>query len=130
LSSTFYAAYILAAGRVRRRMDTLSFMWLNSAAATLLLLVYVLAMGERLWGFEPAQWWSLVALGLITHALGWLSINYSLGHLPAPLTSVTLLSQPVVTALVAVPLLGEGLSFYQIGGGLLVLLGVYIVNRR
>jgi drug/metabolite transporter (DMT)-like permease len=129
-SSLFYASYILTTGRTRRQMGTLPFMWLNTAAATVILLVFVLATGQTLTGFSADQWWSLVALGLISHALGWLSINYSLGHLPAPLTAVTLLSQPVLTALLAVPLLGEGLSAFQIVGGLIVLLGIYTVNRR
>ncbi len=130
LSSTFYAAYILSTNRVRRSLGTMHFMWINSAAATVLLLAYVLVMREQIWGFEARQWWALVALGLVSHALGWISINYSLGHLPAPLTSVSLLSQPVITALFAVPLLGEDLALNQIGGGLLVLTGIFIVNSR
>ncbi len=129
-SSLFYAGYILTTGRVRQQMGTLPFMWLTSFAATIILLIYVLATNQTLTGFSTNTWWSLIALGLISHTLGWLSINYSLGHLPAPLTSVTLLMQPVLTALLAVPLLGEGLSIYQIVGGLLVLVGIYIVNRR
>jgi drug/metabolite transporter (DMT)-like permease len=129
-SSSFYATYILATNRVRRKMGTLSFMWLNSAVATVLLFAYVTVAGEQLWGFSAGQWWSLIALGLISHALGWMAINYSLGHLPAPLTSVTLLSQPVITALVAVPMLGENLAVNQIAGGVIVLVGIYIVNRK
>lgn len=129
-SSFFYAGYILATNRVRKSLGTMHFMWINSAAAMVLLLAYVLIRGEQLWGFSAEQWWSLIALALISHALGWMAINYALGHLPAPLTSVSLLSQPVITALVAVPLLGEHLSLNQIGGGLLVLAGIYIVNRR
>jgi len=129
-SSVFYASYILTTGHTRRHMGTLPFMWLNTAAATAILLVFVLATGQTLLGFPPETWWSLLALGLISHALGWLSINYSLGHLPASLTAVTLLSQPVLTALLAVPLLNEGLSPFQIVGGLIVLLGIYTVNSR
>jgi drug/metabolite transporter (DMT)-like permease len=129
-SSVFYAGYLLSTGRVRQHIGTLPFMWLSSAVATLFLLAYVLIAGETLWGFSFDQWAALIALGLISHVLGWLAINYALGHLPAPLTAVSLLSQPVMTAIIAVPLLGEGLSFYQIGGGLLVLFGIYIANRR
>ena len=55
---------------------------------------------------------------------GWMSINYALGHLPAPLTSVTLLSQPVITALFAVPMLGEALGIEQIVGRVIVLGGI------
>ncbi|MEO8285072.1 MAG: DMT family transporter [Chloroflexota bacterium] len=129
-SSLFYAGYLLTTGRTRQQMGTLTFMWLNSVAATIILAIYVFVTNQTLTGFSADTWWSLIALGLISHALGWLSINYSLGHLPAPLTAVTLLLQPVITALLAVPLLGEGLSVYQIAGGLLVLLGIYTVNRR
>jgi drug/metabolite transporter (DMT)-like permease len=129
-SSTFYAGYLLTTNRARRRMGTMPFMWISSVAATIMLLGYVLLTGAELTGFSAEQWWSLIALGLVSHALGWLAINYSLGHLPAPLASVTLLSQPVITALLAVPLLSEHLSVYQIVGGALVLFGIYIVNRR
>jgi drug/metabolite transporter (DMT)-like permease len=129
-SSLFYAAYMLLTQRARHYMGTLSFMWVASAVATVVLLAYVLATGQPLTGYSFDQYLALIALGLITHALGWLAINYALGHLPASLTAVTLLLQPVITALLAVPLLGEGLSLYQVGGGLLVLLGIYIVVRR
>lgn len=129
-SSTFYAGYLLTTNRARRRMGTMPFMWISSVASTIMLLAYVLVMGEKLTGFSAEQWWSLVALGLVSHALGWMAINYSLGHLPAPIASVSLLSQPVITALLAVPLLAEALSVYQLIGGALVLAGIYIVNRR
>ncbi|HEX8219206.1 MAG TPA: DMT family transporter [Chloroflexia bacterium] len=129
-SSLFYAGYLLATQRARSYMGTLSFMWLASAVAAVLLLAYVLATGAPLTGYSTDQYLALIALGLISHALGWMAINYALGHLPASLTAVTLLLQPVMTALLAVPLLGEGLSIYQVGGGLLVLAGIYIVVKR
>ena len=67
-SSLFYASYILTTGRTRRQMGTLPFMWLNTAAATVILFAYVLATGQTLTGFSADTWWSLVALGLISHA--------------------------------------------------------------
>ena len=57
-------------------------------------------------------------------------INYALGHLRPALTSVSLLGQPVITALLSVPLLGEGLSWAQVGGGALVLAGIALATRR
>lgn len=129
-SSLFYASYMLCTQRARHYVSTLPFMWVSSAVATLFLLAYLLVVGAPLSGFSAQTYLALLSLGLVSHVLGWLSINYALGHLPASSTAVTLLLQPVITALVAVPLLSENLSFYQIGGGVLVLLGVYIVNKR
>ncbi len=129
-SSFFYASYMLCTQRARRYVSTLPFMWVSSAVATVVLLAYLLVAGDPLSGFSAQSYLALLSLGLISHVLGWLSINYALGHLPASITAVTLLLQPVITALVAVPLLSESLTFYQIGGGVLVLLGIYIVNKR
>ena len=58
------------------------------------------------------------------------SINYALGHLPAPITSVVLLGQVVLAAILAVPILGEPIRPSQMIGGLFILGGIYIVNRR
>jgi drug/metabolite transporter (DMT)-like permease len=69
-------------------------------------------------------------MGLVSHLGGYLAINYALGHMRATSVSVSLLSQPVITALLSIPLLGESLSVQQIIGGALVLGGIYLVNRR
>jgi drug/metabolite transporter (DMT)-like permease len=60
---------------------------------------------------------------------GYLAINYALGHLPASIVSPTMLGQPVLTALLAGPLLGETLGLWQVVGGVAVLGGVYLVHR-
>jgi len=73
---------------------------------------------------------SLIGLGVVSQVGGYLAITYALGHLPATVTSVGLLGQAPLTALLAIPLLGEPLSASQIIGGVLVLAGIYVVNRR
>jgi drug/metabolite transporter (DMT)-like permease len=127
-SSLFYAGYLLNTQFARRRLDTASYMWLSSAAAAVLLLAYCLIAGMPLFGFSLESYMALLALGLISHVAGWMAINYALGHLPASLTSVSLLAQPLVTAIVAVPLLGEAISWFQVVGGACVLLGIYLAN--
>jgi drug/metabolite transporter (DMT)-like permease len=49
--------------------------------------------------------------------------------LPASLAAPTLLGQPVLTALLAIPLLGEGLGAAQVVGGVVVLAGIWLVHR-
>ena len=50
--------------------------------------------------------------------------------LQVPGIAVGLLGQSVVTALLAMPLLGQFLSVFQIIGGLLVLSGIFLVNMK
>jgi drug/metabolite transporter (DMT)-like permease len=125
-----YGCYLLTTQRLRANMDTLSTLWIAGVVGVAVLLPYnLLMMGYPLWGFSARTYLALLALGLISQVAGWLAINYALGHMPASIVSVTLLAQPVLTALLAVPLLGEALESRQLLGGAIALAGIYLVNR-
>ncbi|HET7621560.1 MAG TPA: DMT family transporter [Gemmatimonadaceae bacterium] len=129
-SSAWYAAYLMTTHRVRVTSDTLTFTVISVAASAVTLWVVCLLSGVPMSGFAPRSWAALVTLGLVSQVGGYLAITYALGHLRATVTSVSLLAQAPLTALLAMPLLGERLSPAQAVGGALVLGGVYVVNRR
>jgi drug/metabolite transporter (DMT)-like permease len=66
---------------------------------------------------------------VISQTIGYISISYALGHLPAHVVSPTMVGQPIMTTLLAIPLLGEIPNLIQILGGLIALTGIYIVNQ-
>jgi drug/metabolite transporter (DMT)-like permease len=109
-------------------MDALTFSAISGVTASLTLLVICLLIGTPLAGYPARSWWALIGLALVTQVVGHLSVAYSLGRLPVSVTSVVLLGQAPITAVLAVPLLGERLDALQIVGGLLVLAGIYVVN--
>jgi len=129
-ASVFYAAFILTTHRARGRIDLLAVTGVSTLSSVLTLLVINLVLGTTLTGYPPRAWVALAALGLISQLGGWLAINYALGHLPAAPVSVCLLAQAVVTALLAMPILGEYMKLNQIVGGALVLAGIYLVVLR
>lgn len=128
VASFFYAAYMLTTQEARRRCDTLTFTAFSVFASTAVLLALAALRGDTLSGFSARTWLAFLGAGLISHLGGWLAINFALGHTRASVVSVSLLGQPVVTALAAWPLLGEPLGPAQIAGGVLILAGVFIVN--
>lgn len=71
----------------------------------------------------PAHGW-LVLLALTSQVLGWLLISVSLPRVPAALTSVILLLQPVASVLLAAAVLDERPSPAQLLGCVIVLAGV------
>jgi drug/metabolite transporter (DMT)-like permease len=129
LASIFYGGYILITQRGRETLDSLTYFWISAASSSVCLLLIAVLLRQPLVGYPPATYWNFLAMGLISQMIGYLAINYTLGHLPSTLVSPTLLGQPVVTALLALPLLGETLNLWHILGGLAVLLGVYLVHR-
>jgi drug/metabolite transporter (DMT)-like permease len=97
--------------------------------ASLVLLGLCLAMRQPLTGYPAVTYLYFLAMGLVVQVFGWVAINYTQGYLPASVVAPTMLAQPVVTAVLAGPLLGERLSVWQVVGGLIVLAGVYVVHR-
>jgi len=128
-ASLFYAVYLLTTQKARTGTDTISFMSVSTISTVFVLLAINIISGSALTGFSMKTWAALFGLGLISHLGGWLLINYALGHMKASSVSVSLLSQAVVTALLAIPFLGEIPAMHQIAGGILILLGIYFVNR-
>lgn len=129
LSSVFYALYFLVTQRARRRMETLVYVWLAVTGAAAALLVTSLALNLPLSGYPPATYLAFIGAGLISQVVGYFSVGYALGHLPAAVVAPTMTAQPLLTMLIAIPLADEALSPLQILGGLAVMVGIYLVNR-
>ncbi len=129
LAGIFYGGYFLITQRGRKALDALDYFWVSSFSSVLVLAVINFAFGQPLTGYPQATYLNLIGLGVISQGVGWFLINYAQGHLPATLVAPTLLGQPVVTGILAGPLLAEYLEPLQIAGGVTVLLGVYLVHR-
>jgi drug/metabolite transporter (DMT)-like permease len=129
-ASACFAVYMLATERVRVTTSTLAFLRLAMISSALFLLMINLALGISLKIPPGRSWLVLLGLGLISQLGGYLALTYALGHLPATAASISLLSQGPLTAVLAALLLAEPLAGSQMVGGLLVLAGVGIANRR
>ncbi len=129
LGAFFYAGYLLNTQRARRNLSSLSYAWLVAATAAVALFVISFLLGLPLTGYGPRAWLAVLALGIFSQAGGWLLISYALGYLPASAAVIVLLAQPVLTGLLAIPLLGEALTPAQIVGGALALAGIYLCLR-
>ena len=125
-----FAVYLMATERVRTTTSTLGFLRLAILASTIFLFVINHMLGISLAIPPGRSWAALLGLGLISQLGGYLALTYALGHLPATVTSVSLLSQGPLTAVLAAFLLAEPLAGSQVLGGALVLLGVGLANRR
>jgi drug/metabolite transporter (DMT)-like permease len=88
------------------------------------------AVGDIDWapGLEAQGW--LVLLALSSQVLGWLLISVSLPRLPAVLTSILLMLQPVATVFLGAILLSEAPSAVQLLGVAVVIAGVAVATVK
>lgn len=89
-----------------------------------------IAVGDIDWapGLEAQAW--LVLLAISSQVLGWLLISVSLPRLPAVLTSIVLMLQPVSTVFLGALLLSEAPSAVQLAGVAIVIAGVAVATVR
>jgi drug/metabolite transporter (DMT)-like permease len=87
-----------------------------------------LALGDLdlLPGLEAQLW--LVVLALSSQVLGWLLIAVSLPRLPAVLTSILLMLQPLLAVIFAALIVDERPSELQLAGAGLILAGVLLAS--
>lgn len=129
LAAVFYGAYYLVTQRGRSSLNTISYFWITAASASVFLFLINIFLGRSFVGYDRFTIYNFLAIGLIVQVIGWSLINYAQGYLPASIVAPTLLGQPIVTAIIAVILLGETFTMWQIVGGFIVMSGVYIVHR-
>lgn len=130
LASLFYAFYLLTMRKGRLKLDTVTFTMISMLASSLVLFFISVFSGAQLTGFSVQSWEALAGLGLVSQLGGWLAINYAMGYMPPTIASVSLLSQSVFTAIIAIPILGEKLTNIELFGALIVLTGIFFVNKK
>jgi drug/metabolite transporter (DMT)-like permease len=128
VTAMFYAAYQLTVTRARKRASTARIMFVSGVVTAAILLPLALGSGERFLPASPAGWLPLAGLALIAQVGGQGLIAYAMAHLPATFSSVGLLLQPVVAAVLAWLVLSEALTALAIAGGVLVLIGIRIAH--
>jgi len=124
----FYGGYYLITEKSRVHFDSVTHVWFVGVGASLSMSVINLTLGYSLTGYDTQTWLVFLASAVVSQLIGYMALAYALGHLPAPIVAPTMVLQPVVTALLAIPLLQEIPTIWQGVGGAMALVGIYIVN--
>ena len=124
-----YAAYIMAVRRARDRADAGRISLISSAICAVFCLVTALALGETVIPASLQGWLAVIALGLVSHALGQGLITLSLGHYGASAASLVMVWPALVSVLAAWAIFGEQPSPAQAFGGIAILAAVLMVRK-
>jgi drug/metabolite transporter (DMT)-like permease len=127
-SSFVYTVYLLAMERARAHLSALVAWWTSTTTSAFVLLLVNLALGLSLTAYPLASFVVFAIMAILLQIGGFLSLNYALGRLPAPIVAASMLGQPVLTAFLAVPLLGQTIGWVQALGAVIVLTGIVIVH--
>ena len=128
LASVFFAGFLMVTERVRNHVDATALLGVSLLASTVCLAIFDGVFRISLAIPSLRIFAVLAGMAIVSQVLGYFSLTYALGHLPATITSVTLLGQAPLAAVLAYALLGERYGWGQAAGAVLVLIGVGVVN--
>ncbi len=129
VTAMFYAAYQVTVKKLRGTVNTARIMAVSSIVTAAILLPIALLTGEVFFPVTATGWIKVLGLALISQVAGQSLIAYALAHLPATLSSVGLLLQPVMAGMFAWILLGETLGAAAMVGAILVLIGIRVATQ-
>lgn len=130
LTALAYSVFLVVLRQARLAgADVLPSMASATFGATIVAFAFAAAEGVAAppASLEANAW--LVALALGSQVAGWLLLTSSIDRLPAALTSVALLLQPVLAMLWGALLLSEPIGAPQVAGAAIVLAGVAVAHR-
>lgn len=129
LGGFFYGLFFLATARARDKLNSFIAWWMSSMTSAVVLLTISFAFHFSLFGYSIQTYLCILGAAFLTQVGGYLAVNYAIGRLPVSTVSPTLLAQPIITAFLAVPLLGQPITVSQILGGAFILFGIFIINK-
>ena len=129
VGSLTVCGYLLIGRRLRRTMSLLPYIWLVYTAAAVALMMTAALSGSALSGFSTLAWLCLIGLALGPQLLGHSAINWALKHVSATFIAITILGEPIGSALLAWLIFGERFAPLQLAGFAMLLAGIYLASR-
>ena len=129
VGSLTVCGYLLIGRRLRKTMSLLPYIWLVYSSAAVALLLTAVLSGAALTGLSSRAWLCLIALALGPQLLGHSAINWALKHVSATFIAITILGEPIGSALLAWLIFGERFAPLQLAGFAMLLAGIYLAAR-
>lgn len=129
LGAVFYAAYLMIVRTLGKNVSVGAVMFWATLAAACVAAAFSVALGETLLPQTWVGWALVIGLGLFVQVGGQGLIAYGVGRLPIVISTVLLWMQPLVAAALSWMLFDEALSAVALFGAVLVLAGIYVVQR-
>ncbi|MBN8654941.1 MAG: DMT family transporter [Anaerolineae bacterium] len=122
--------YLIIGRKLRAGTSLVPYIFLVYGMAAITLLIILFVSGNSPFGYEAKTYGWIFLLAAIPQLIGHTTYNWTLKYLTAALVSVTVLGEPIGSAILAFFLLNETPSLMTIAGGILILVGISLSSRN
>jgi drug/metabolite transporter (DMT)-like permease len=129
ISAIAFSFYLLLGRKLRQKLDLLPYVFLLYLSCAITFLFSALIWGYPFFSYGTTDYLIILGLAVIPTIFGHTLYNWALKYVEAAIIGVSLLAEPICSILLAIWIFGEIASYLVIGGGALVLSGIYITVR-
>jgi drug/metabolite transporter (DMT)-like permease len=130
LAGAWFAAFYLVVGRkVRSDVSLRVYTLLVYGTAAVVLAGLVLVFQQKVTGYSPQTYLLFLGLALVPQLMGHSLFNWALKYVSAAFVSIALLGEPIGSSILALILLSERPTLLEVGGGTLILAGIYLASQ-
>ena len=122
----FVAGYMLIGRFARQHLSVTAYTFIVYSCCTITLLLMDFATGTTLLGYPSTDYLIFLGLAVFCTLMGHSVFNWALAYLKPTFVSSSILGEPVFATIWAVFLLKEIPTIYQLSGGGLILLGIFM----
>lgn len=133
ISAINWAVYTVLSRRELPRHPAARMMFYVMLFGWLFTTLWIFGFGpgvSELSGLSSRAWAAILVLGIFGSGLAYIAYYDALQVLPASQLGAFLNIEPLVTTLMAAAMIGEDITAITLTGGAIILLGVYLVNRK
>ncbi|MBX3081644.1 MAG: DMT family transporter [Anaerolineae bacterium] len=134
IGSVAVALYFIIGRRLRATMSVIPYIWLTYGAGAIALVILVILAGQLPVVFDGSlsarAYLFMTLTALLPQLIGHSAYNYALGYLSAAFVSLSVLFEPIGSTILAVFAFEEQPTLIQIGGGVAILIALWIASRE
>jgi drug/metabolite transporter (DMT)-like permease len=124
------ATYFMIGRQLRKDVPLLPYIWLTYGGAGIVLIIMAAFSQAPVAGLSLDAYIAMTLCALIPQLVGHSMMNYALGHLSAAFVSLTVLSEPIFSTILAIPILGELPDPNQLPGSALIIIALIFASRE
>jgi drug/metabolite transporter (DMT)-like permease len=124
------SGYFLVGRKMRKNQDLLAYIFPVYNTAGLILILLSLFFQKPFFGYSPATYLFFFLLAIVPQLIGHTTFNWALKYMPASMVAITILGEPIGSTILAYFILGEGLTFWKVLGGISILTGILIALKK
>jgi drug/metabolite transporter (DMT)-like permease len=127
LGAVTVAVYLVIGRSVRATLSLIPYIWAVYTCGAVVLVIASIVGGVPLTGYTATAYGLIITNAVLSQVIGHSTFNYAVKFMPATYIGIATQLEPVLSAVLAMFILGEELFPVQVVIGIQILLGVLLV---